>query len=119
MHIALLMIAVMLLALTHAILHDRLLLHQYTYHRAAWEEDGFFGGLFWHVRGAVSSIQVEGFAPPKWGRTYWLWVFRTPSWVDEQPSCRRSLYAYRCATVVHTLAFFVVVVVTVISQVAK
>jgi len=114
--IALGMIAIMLLAIPPAILHDRLLRHQYTHHRTAWEEDGCFSGLFWHVRGAVPSIQVEGFEPPKWGRTYWLWLFRTPSWVDEPPSCRRTLYAYRCATVVYTVVFFVAFVISVVSR---
>jgi hypothetical protein len=108
------MIAAMLLAIPPAILHDRLLRHQYTYHRAAWEEDGGFGGVFWHVRGAVPSIPVEGFEPPKWGRTYWLWVFRTPYWVDEPPSCRGTLYAYRCATVVYMVAF-VAFLITMVS----
>ena len=117
MGLTLLMLAVMLLAIPPAILHDRLLHHQYTYHRTAWEEDGRWGGLFWHVRGAVSPIQVEGFEPPKWGRTYWSWVFRTPSWVNEPPNCRRTLYAYRWATMFYMVFFFFVLIALVVSHI--
>jgi hypothetical protein len=50
MHVSLLMLpAAVLLGIPATILHGRLLRHQYTYHRDAWEEDGSIGGVFWHV----------------------------------------------------------------------
>ncbi len=97
------------------ILHDRLLRHQYMYHRRAWEADGSFHGLFWHVDGAVSSIQIEGFAPPNWGRTAWLWVYRTPEWADAPPPCRRLLYAYRVCSVLYAAATVAIIVMTLVA----
>jgi hypothetical protein len=93
-----------------AILHDRLLRHQYLHHRSAWDADGSFDGLFWHVDGAVSAMQPKGFAPRNWGRTASLWLYHTPPWVDSPPPCRGLLYAYRICTAVYILAFIVVMI---------
>jgi len=50
MDVSLLMLAAAVLVVIPATIpHDRLLRHQYTYHRDGWEEDGSIGGVFWHV----------------------------------------------------------------------
>jgi hypothetical protein len=106
----LILIIGVVLGLPAAILHDRLLRHQYLYHRNAWEADGCFDGLFWHVDGAVSAIQAKGFQPRNWGRTAWLWLYHTPAWIDAPPPCRRILYASRIVTVLYLVAFVVVMI---------
>ena len=106
----LILIMVVVLGLPSMILHDRLLRHQYLHHRDAWEADGSFDGLFWHVDGAVSAFQVKGFAPRNWGRTASLWLYHTPAWIDAPPPCRRMLYAYRVSTVLYIVAFIMLMI---------
>ena len=111
MHVGLLILIIgVVLGLPTMILHDRLLRHQYLHHRDAWEADGSFDGLFWHVDGAVSAIQPKGFAPRNWGRTASLWVYHTPAWIDAPPPCRRLLYAFRLTTVLYVVALIVLMI---------
>ena len=69
---------------------DRLVKTEYAENRAAWEADGKPSGFFW------SSPECSFFRSD-WARNRvsFLWLFSTPSWVNDSAECQSWLNRLR------------------------
>jgi hypothetical protein len=78
-----------------AVIFDRLLRHEYTYHRAHWENRGCPCGMFWWPRGGRLLSQ---------NLAAWSLLLWNPPWFEQDPKGRELLVRFRIVSAVSFLA---------------
>ena len=79
---------------------DQLVRWEYDHHRDQWEHDGKPDGYFW--RPEQSTFWTSNAAKKQLG---FIWLFKTPQWVIENPKCQRWLLQFR---IISATAVFIV-----------
>jgi len=84
------------------VLFDRLLQAEYGQHRPTWETDGRPAGFFWRAQECVLVTSHLARA-----RLSFVWLFRTPNWIQGSPVLAAILRRHRFAVLVWNIGILV------------